>query len=119
MTVAGTKSVTGGKESHADSSTGAVAFSVSPKAGTLPFTLRSVRVTLSSNGSTSEEATITINSGRGSTYDSIIDRQDMQNEGVFFVTFTGVELEPGDTVDIAYPNTDASTVTTVVVLGGV
>ena len=111
--------VGGGGEVFNDSVTGANPVAFSTGAIGSPFTLNSIRVVLSSVGATSESVTVTINSARGATYDAIIDTQNMSGETVFYASYYGIECEVGDSIDVAYPNTDESTVTTILTLGGV
>ena len=111
--------VMGGGELFSDSITGANPVSFTTGAIGSPFTLDSIRFNLSSTGVTSEDMTITINSAKGSTFDTVVDRQNMQGLDGFIQTYSGVECGVGDSIDVAYPNTDESTVTTVLIVGGI
>ena len=110
--------VGGGGEVFNDSVTGANPVAFSTGAIGSPFTLNSIRVVLSSVGATSESVTVTINSGRGATYDSEVLSENMLGQNGVIQTFPEIECEVGDSIDVAYPNSDESTVTTILTLGG-
>jgi len=94
-----------------DNATGAVAIALSV-AITKPTRLVSLTLHFSAAPTTSEDFTITLNSNTGATYDTLLYSLDLSvgsTVDLVWIPDSDIFLEIGDSVDIAYPNTDTGT----------
>lgn len=95
-----------------DTATGAAAISLSTDALTNAAKLNSVLLKMSTAPTTSQAFTITYNSKSGSAYDVVLLTNDLSVESVtslFWQPDQDLWLAPGDSIDLAYTNTDTKT----------
>lgn len=94
-----------------DYATGAAAIALSAAAEKSTI-IQSVALHLDAAPTTSEDLTITLNSALGAAYDTLLYSLDLSVSSVtdlFWQPATDLVLQPGDSLDIAYTNTDTGT----------
>lgn len=101
--------------SYTASSAVAVSESIAPG---VPFQLAEVRIMADATPTTSEDFTVTLNSGAGATFDQVIYSADLNSTDVpVQVAFDPLRTYgAADALDIAYTNTDTNTVTVEVII---
>lgn len=90
---------------------GAIAEALAPG---VKFRLLRIEFHFSAAPTTSEDLTVTLDAGDGSTYDTLQDTQDPSVDSLTDLILgygDGYEFEADDEVDIAYANSDTATIT--------
>ncbi|MHC4946523.1 MAG: hypothetical protein ACYTG7_26220 [Planctomycetota bacterium] len=97
--------------------TGAAAIAASTGAFSQPFELDNITLHLSAAGTTSENFTVTLNAveAAGGVYDTVLVTQDLSTDSVVDLVLTPEEdglpklYATGDSIDVAWPNTETRT----------